>query len=630
MENVPQHAVFNFDRVVFSSDFDSGNLANVEQIDPESFNLWTGPDAMGTSGENGCRTWFYFKVTSSTEMRIKLTIKNLNSQGKLFKDGMKPVYKTNETDWERIPGELASSQNNSNFEIAFEHNLTSQETFFAFTYPWTYSQHLNLIEELKIVCQLNSIYFYSENLINSLENRPCHILTISSMLGIQDAQEKTLNNLFPDKKPRCQKFNDKKVVFISCRVHPGEIPSSHVLNGFLKFITSQDQRAVVLRDLFIFKVIPILNPDGVFRGFYRTDTRGVNLNRYYTAPVLSEHPTIYATREVFIYYNTISEIFLYVDLHGHASKKGCFVYGNYLDFKDQIETCLFAKLMQLNCVNFDLNASNFTEANMRASDKRDGLSKEGSGRVALYKQTNLVRCYTLECNYNTGKVLNPISNPEDEITDINSRVYSEGFPKYNIPIYEDVGKAIAVSALDLTGSNPISRLENFQNFKFDVAKYVASMIPFRFDSYIKKACKSLADLDNYFLGKDKEENKKPPRPEKKPLANRNRSDGKRGGSIGKDSNKPDVEIFLPKNSELQVIKEKKESKTRENSLNRDIKNSIKRTSDFKNIAVIQPREILFGEPVKETGSKRGRSMNKHTTRMIISHSSSLNTKRIEI
>lgn len=38
--------------------------------------------------------------------------------------------------------------------------------------------------------------------------------------------------------------------------------------------------------------------------------------------------------------------------------------------------------------------------------KKDGLSKEGSGRVAVYKSTGLIKCYTLECNYNTGKYVN--------------------------------------------------------------------------------------------------------------------------------------------------------------------------------------------------------------------------------
>jgi hypothetical protein len=33
-----------------------------------------------------------------------------------------------------------------------------------------------------------------------------------------------------------------------------------------------------LRKNFVFKIIPVLNPDGVYRGFYRLDTQALNLN----------------------------------------------------------------------------------------------------------------------------------------------------------------------------------------------------------------------------------------------------------------------------------------------------------------------------------------------------------------
>ena len=467
-------------------------------------------------------------------------------------------------------------------------------------------------------------------MINSLEGRPCHILTISSYQGIQAKTEKDFSDLFPDKGIRSKKFENKKFVFISSRVHPGEIPSSHVMNGFLKFITSDDRRAVILRDLFVFKIIPILNPDGVFRGYYRTDTKGVNLNRFYSSPVLSEHPSIYATRELFLYYHSLSEIFLYVDLHGHASKKGCFVYGNYLEFKDQIETYLFAKVMAMNCINFDFQGSNFTESNMRARDKRDGLSKEGSGRVALYKQTNILRCYTLECNYNTGRIINPITAAEDDITDINNLMYSNGPPNYTIPVYEDVGRGIAISILDLTGSNPISRIENIQNVRLDVSVFVASMIPFRFDPAIKKPSKSINELQNYLADKSKEEKKKPPRSDKKPLVNRNKSDEIKEDNVSKDfGNKPtDDQEFTDKEGKLYCVN-KKETKSRDASLAAEVKTKIPEKKE-KHLVLVQVKEMVFMDMGKETSSQRGRSMNKRISRKIILHSSSFNPKRIEI
>ena len=70
-------------------------------------------------------------------------------------------------------------------------------------------------------------------------------------------------------------------------------------------------------------------------------------------------------------------------------------------------------------------------------DKRDGMSREGSGRVALLKLTGLVRSYTLECNYNTGRLVNvlPPSIKECSQKGMNSILVP---PKYNPLIFEEV------------------------------------------------------------------------------------------------------------------------------------------------------------------------------------------------
>ena len=62
------------------------------------------------------------------------------------------------------------------------------------------------------------------------------------------------------------------IVFISARVHPGETPSSYVMKGIIKFLLKKnDIRAQLLRDNFVFKLVPMINPDGVHHGHYRMD-----------------------------------------------------------------------------------------------------------------------------------------------------------------------------------------------------------------------------------------------------------------------------------------------------------------------------------------------------------------------
>lgn len=76
-----------------------------------------------------------------------------------------------------------------------------------------------------------------------------------------------------------------------------------MLNGALKFLVDkEDPRASALRRKFVFKVVPILNPDGVAAGNYRMDTRGVNLNRTYQCPDPDFHPTVHAVRSLAVHF----------------------------------------------------------------------------------------------------------------------------------------------------------------------------------------------------------------------------------------------------------------------------------------------------------------------------------------
>lgn len=60
-----------------------------------------------------------------------------------------------------------------------------------------------------------------------------------------------------------------------------------------------------------------------------------------------------------------SNMFLYIDLHGHASKKGVFMYGNYLPKPNEaVECMLLPRLMSMNCHHFHFDACVFSERNM--------------------------------------------------------------------------------------------------------------------------------------------------------------------------------------------------------------------------------------------------------------------------
>lgn len=47
----------------------------------------------------------------------------------------------------------------------------------------------------------------------------------------------------------------------------------------------------------------MLNPDGVARGYWRSDCNNTNLNRMYDNPDPLIYPTIYATKQAILYEN---------------------------------------------------------------------------------------------------------------------------------------------------------------------------------------------------------------------------------------------------------------------------------------------------------------------------------------
>jgi murein tripeptide amidase MpaA len=55
-------------------------------------------------------------------------------------------------------------------------------------------------------------------------------------------------------------------VVLSSRVHPGETGASYMMKGIIDYLTGPNLNAKILRDNFIFKIVPMLNPDGVING----------------------------------------------------------------------------------------------------------------------------------------------------------------------------------------------------------------------------------------------------------------------------------------------------------------------------------------------------------------------------
>ena len=63
-------------------------------------------------------------------------------------------------------------------------------------------------------------------------------------------------------------------VLITARCHSGEFPGSYICHGVLEFLLSNNPKARFLRQNVQFKIVPMLNVDGVVNGYYRTNANG--------------------------------------------------------------------------------------------------------------------------------------------------------------------------------------------------------------------------------------------------------------------------------------------------------------------------------------------------------------------
>lgn len=84
-----------------------------------------------------------------------------------------------------------------------------------------------------------------------------------------------------------------------------------------------------MRDKVIFKIVPMLNPDGVILGNHRTGVAGKDLNREFLTSNKVIFPEVIALKD---YVTDLKSrfgdrLFAFFDIHGHSMRKNSFVYG---------------------------------------------------------------------------------------------------------------------------------------------------------------------------------------------------------------------------------------------------------------------------------------------------------------
>lgn len=103
--------------------------------------------------------------------------------------------------------------------------------------------------------------------------------------------------------------------------------------GLLQYLCGDSEDAAYLRRNVVFKVVPMLNPDGVVSGNFRTSLCGRDLNRTFRMSNDFLIPEVRALKELVgrLKSEFKGRLVMFLDLHGHSVKKNVFLYGPEYD-----------------------------------------------------------------------------------------------------------------------------------------------------------------------------------------------------------------------------------------------------------------------------------------------------------
>ncbi|XP_063950934.1 cytosolic carboxypeptidase 2-like isoform X3 [Lytechinus pictus] len=376
--------------LVFESRFESGNLRQARRIGQFEYDLVLKTD-LYTSRHT---QWYYFRVQKMRPgVTYKFNIINLLKKDSLYNHGMRPlIYSEKEAEasgqgWVRAGHHISYSRSygfNKNgllhpeityyvleWQMEFKHE--DDTCYLAHCYPFTFTDLCQHLDDLMAQPERRKT-MRRDVLCESRAGNSCFLLTVSN---------------FSEHRP-------KKGIVVTARVHPGETNASWMMRGLLDFITSSDPVAKELRKCYIFKIIPMLNPDGVIVGNYRCSLAGRDLNRNYRHPKKESFPTVWNTKQMLAdFAEECEEILVYCDMHGHSRKHNVFIYGCDPD-KQELDMAAFLCQRLFPWLLSQKAPDKFSFRGCKFRVKR---CKEATGRVVMWRQMGISNSFTLEATF---------------------------------------------------------------------------------------------------------------------------------------------------------------------------------------------------------------------------------------
>ncbi|HEV3027205.1 MAG TPA: M14-type cytosolic carboxypeptidase, partial [Planctomycetota bacterium] len=238
--------------ISISTDFEGGCLANVEKMSEARFRCAI-PGQADHEGRNRQASWYYFRVDGAKGREVTVVLTDLKGEYNYqpapacVREDTPPVASGDGKTWRHL--DRIRVENNE-ATIRF---IPDSDTFWvAHLEPYPASRLDRFLDEIRGGPGLTI-----GEIGKSVEGRSLPVLTISESLRRD-----------PIRPP---------VVWLMCRQHAWETGTSFAAEGAIRFLLSDAGES--LRRKAVFKILPMMDPDGCAHGGVRFNRNGYDVNR---------------------------------------------------------------------------------------------------------------------------------------------------------------------------------------------------------------------------------------------------------------------------------------------------------------------------------------------------------------
>lgn len=302
--------------IVFNKSFEGASLGKIEKTGETTFRCHV-EGQYDERGRNRQVSWYYFRMEHVQGREVTLTLTDFvgeynDKPGSVAMNADTiPVFSYEGEQWRHFP---AMQWDNEKKEATLKFTPEQDRIWIAHIPPYTHSRLLRLLPELD-----RSPFARVEVIGKTVQQRDLHLVTVTNF-----------------EKPDA----GKKTVWLQARQHAWESGTSFVMEGALRFVTSDDARARELRDKVVFKFTPMVDPDGCASGKVRFNANGYDVNRHWEKvdlrrkEFLERMPEIwYVKKAIYGHLDAGGRIDLMVNMHNEES-------GEHLDTQVDDEAVL--------------------------------------------------------------------------------------------------------------------------------------------------------------------------------------------------------------------------------------------------------------------------------------------------